>query len=164
MLVLCFNRNSALIKQAYTVKLCINTESVDVSLRSSPSFQVKDSSASPYNFSLCIELRSCICVVVDAESVLYGVRGNQEIDLDELTFKLVVRSRDKPDPGPPYTVTLMAPSAQEKAAWTSDISQVSFPCQLITSYQRVLHSRPSEPFFSRQDLDMRKRKLWIHLT
>lgn len=67
----------------------------------------------------------CIFVLVDAESVLYGVRGNQEIDLDELTFKLVVRSRDKPDPGPPYTVTLMAPSAQEKAAWTSDISQVS---------------------------------------
>ena len=61
---------------------------------------------------------------MDAESVLYSVRGNQEIDLDELTFKLIVRSRDKPDPGPPYTVTLMAPSAQEKAAWTSDISQV----------------------------------------
>ena len=62
--------------------------------------------------------------VVDAESVLYGVRGNQEIDLDELTFKLIVRPRDKPDPSSPYTITLMAPSAQEKAAWTSDISQV----------------------------------------
>lgn len=61
---------------------------------------------------------------VDAESVLYGSRGTQEIDLDELTFKLVVRSRDKGDVTvPPYTVTLMAPSAQEKAAWTSDISQ-----------------------------------------
>ena len=68
----------------------------------------------------------CVCVIVDAESVLYSFRGNQEIDLDELTFKLVVRSRDKPDPVPPYTVTLMAPSAQEKAAWTSDISQVSY--------------------------------------
>lgn len=54
---------------------------------------------------------------MDAESVLYGSRANQEIDLDELTFKLVVRS-------PSYTVTLMAPSVQEKAAWTSDISQV----------------------------------------
>ena len=64
-------------------------------------------------------------VTVDAESVLYGVRGNQEVDLDELTFKLIVRSRDRPDSGPPYTVTLMAPSAQEKAAWTSDISQVT---------------------------------------
>lgn len=52
-----------------------------------------------------------------------GGRGCQEFDLDDLTFKLIVRSRDKPEPGPPYTVTLMAPSAQEKAAWTSDISQ-----------------------------------------
>lgn len=89
----------------------------------------------------------CICVVVDAESVLYGVRGNQEIDLDELTFKLVVRSRDKPDPGPPYTVTLMAPSAQEKAAWTSDISQVSCLCHLFTSYQSELRPRPQSLLF-----------------
>lgn len=57
----------------------------------------------------------------DVESL--GGRGYQEFDLDDLTFKLIVRSRDKPEPGPPYTVTLMAPSAQEKAAWTSDISQ-----------------------------------------
>lgn len=88
-------------------------------------------SASPYITSLDAMnrvLMCCICVLVDAESVLYGVRGTQEIDLDELTFKLVVRSRDKPDPGPPYIVTLMAPSAQEKAAWTSDISQVSRLC------------------------------------
>lgn len=76
------------------------------------------------------------CIVVDAESVLYGVRGNQEIDLDELTFKLIVRARDKPDPGPPYTVTLMAPSAQEKAAWTSDISQVT--SQIVTSTCKLL--------------------------
>ncbi|XP_029211541.1 ras-specific guanine nucleotide-releasing factor 2-like isoform X2 [Acropora millepora] len=61
--------------------------------------------------------------VEDAESIFYGVRGNQELDLDELTFKLIVRSRDKPDSGSPYTVTLMAPSPQEKAEWTSDISQ-----------------------------------------
>lgn len=58
---------------------------------------------------------------MDAESVLYGSRANQEIDLDELTFKLVVRS-------PSYSVTLMAPSVQEKAAWTSDISQVRISC------------------------------------
>ena len=65
-----------------------------------------------------------VCITVDAESILYGVRGNHEIDLDELTFKLIVRPRDNPESGSPYTVTLMAPSAQEKAAWTSDISQV----------------------------------------
>lgn len=67
-----------------------------------------------------------VCIIVDAESILYGVRGNQEIDLDELTFKLIVRPRDKPESSSPYTVTLMAPSAQEKAAWTSDISQVGW--------------------------------------
>ena len=69
-----------------------------------------------------------ICLFVgiteDAESVLFGGRGSQELDLDDLTFKLIVRPRDKPDSGSPCTVTLMAPSAQEKAEWTSDISQV----------------------------------------
>ena len=99
-----------------------------------------------------------ICVSVDAESVLYGVRGNHEIDLDELTFKLVVRSRDKPDPGPPYTVTLMAPSAQEKAAWTSDISQVS--CLCLFKVSCVLVPRACCSSFSRRDLDKsRKRHL-----
>jgi len=102
----------------------------------------------------------CICVVVDAESVLYGVRGNQEIDLDELTFKLVVRSRDKPDPGPPYTVTLMAPSAQEKAAWTSDISQVSYQ---LSKWAAFSSPEPLVPL-SQRDLDARKRKFWIHMT
>ena len=103
---------------------------------------------------------------MDAESVLYGVRGNQEIDLDELTFKLVVRSRDKPDPGPPYTVTLMAPSAQEKAAWTSDISQVSFLSQVFASYPSELRSILENLLFllSSRDFDMRKRNLCIHLT
>ena len=78
-----------------------------------------------YNFPQWTDEYVFVCVVVDAESVLYGVRGNQEIDLDELTFKLIVRSREKPDSGSPYTITLMAPSAQEKAAWTSDICQVT---------------------------------------
>ena len=68
------------------------------------------------------------CFAGDVEGL--GGRGCQEFDLDDLTFKLIVRSRDKPEPGPPYTVTLMAPSAQEKAAWTSDISQVTY--QIIT--------------------------------
>ena len=97
---------------------------------------------------------------MDAESVLYGVRGNQEIDLDELTFKLVVRSRDKPDPGPPYTVTLMAPSAQEKAAWTSDISQVSFLSQLLASYPSELRSILENLLFllSSRDFDMRQKE------
>lgn len=38
-----------------------------------------------------------------------------------LDFKIVV----EPPDGAPFTVVLLAPSRQEKAAWTSDISQVS---------------------------------------
>lgn len=37
-----------------------------------------------------------------------------------LDFKLIVEPTD----APPFTVVLLAPSRQEKAAWTSDISQV----------------------------------------
>lgn len=38
----------------------------------------------------------------------------------QLDFKLVVEPTDSPS----FTVVLLAPSRQEKAAWTSDISQV----------------------------------------
>lgn len=38
----------------------------------------------------------------------------------QLDFKLVVEPSDSPS----FTVVLLAPSRQEKAAWTSDISQV----------------------------------------
>lgn len=37
-----------------------------------------------------------------------------------LDFKIVVEPAD----APAFTVVLLAPSRQEKAAWTSDISQV----------------------------------------
>lgn len=37
-----------------------------------------------------------------------------------LEFKLLVEPAD----GPSFSVVLLAPSRQEKAAWTSDISQV----------------------------------------
>ena len=52
-----------------------------------------------------------------------GVRPAQEIECADLTFKLIVKTKDKSDILP-QTITLMAPSAHEKAAWTSDISQV----------------------------------------
>lgn len=78
------------------------------------------------------------CTPEDAESIFYGVRGNQELDLDELTFKLIVRSRDKPDSGSPYTVTLMAPSPQEKAEWTSDISQVRKMATIVPCFKMLL--------------------------
>lgn len=69
------------------------------------------------------------------------MRGNQELDLDELTFKLIVRSRDKPDSGSPYTVTLMAPSPQEKAEWTSDISQVRKMATFVPCFEILLERR-----------------------
>lgn len=43
----------------------------------------------------------------------------------QLDFKLVVEPQDSPS----FTVVLLAPSRQEKAAWTSDISQVITPRQ-----------------------------------
>lgn len=41
-------------------------------------------------------------------------------DTDRLDFKIGVEPKD----APPFTVILVASSRQEKAAWTSDISQV----------------------------------------
>lgn len=41
-------------------------------------------------------------------------------EIDHLDFKIVVEPKDSPS----YTVILVASSRQEKAAWTSDISQV----------------------------------------
>lgn len=44
-----------------------------------------------------------------------------------LDFKIVVEPAD----APAFTVVLLAPSRQEKAAWTSDISQVKKAKQTI---------------------------------
>ncbi|XP_041465330.1 ras-specific guanine nucleotide-releasing factor 2-like isoform X3 [Lytechinus variegatus] len=45
--------------------------------------------------------------------------SNQNSDHDNLDFKLIVDSKS----GPPLVITLVASTPQEKAAWTSDISQ-----------------------------------------
>lgn len=50
-----------------------------------------------------------------------------------LDFKIVV----EPSDAPAFTVVLLAPSRQEKAAWTSDISQVSCPCQSDSHTQHM---------------------------
>lgn len=52
-----------------------------------------------------------------------------------LDFKIVV----EPSDAPAFTVVLLAPSRQEKAAWTSDISQVSHPCQSHSPTQHMGH-------------------------
>ncbi|XP_072167414.1 ras-specific guanine nucleotide-releasing factor 1-like [Diadema setosum] len=46
-------------------------------------------------------------------------QSGQSTDYDNLDFKLIVDSKS----GPPLVITLVASTPQEKAAWTSDISQ-----------------------------------------
>lgn len=53
---------------------------------------------------------SCSCGAAKAGGQVFG----------QLDFKLIVEPADSPS----FTVVLLAPSRQEKAAWTSDISQV----------------------------------------
>uniref|UniRef100_H9GMJ9 Ras protein specific guanine nucleotide releasing factor 1 n=1 Tax=Anolis carolinensis TaxID=28377 RepID=H9GMJ9_ANOCA len=55
-------------------------------------------------------------LVEDTESTDEDGSGQ---DIDHLDFKIVVEPKD----GPSYTLILVASSRQEKAAWTSDISQ-----------------------------------------
>ncbi|KAH0620158.1 hypothetical protein JD844_014791 [Phrynosoma platyrhinos] len=64
-----------------------------------------------------ISLIDCT-LVEDAESTDEEVKGSSQ-DIDHLDFKIVVEPKDCPS----YTVILVASSRQEKAAWTSDISQ-----------------------------------------
>nr|KAF6411509.1 Ras protein specific guanine nucleotide releasing factor 1 [Rousettus aegyptiacus] len=54
----------------------------------------------------------------DTESTEEEAKGSGQ-DMDRLDFKIGVEPKDSP----PFTVTLVASSRQEKAAWTSDISQ-----------------------------------------
>uniref|UniRef100_A0A803TP45 Ras protein specific guanine nucleotide releasing factor 1 n=1 Tax=Anolis carolinensis TaxID=28377 RepID=A0A803TP45_ANOCA len=51
-------------------------------------------------------------------SICCAAKGSGQ-DIDHLDFKIVVEPKD----GPSYTLILVASSRQEKAAWTSDISQ-----------------------------------------
>ena len=73
---------------------------------------------------------------IEAESG--GARGcNQEKELDELTFKLVVKPKERE--GTAISIVLMAPSAQEKSAWTGDIGQVSDTRRARTRTRRLSH-------------------------
>lgn len=53
-----------------------------------------------------------------------------------LDFKLVVEPTDAPS----FTVVLLAPSRQEKAAWTSDISQVAYYILYLVCYEILFYS------------------------
>uniref|UniRef100_A0A5F9CB78 Ras protein specific guanine nucleotide releasing factor 1 n=1 Tax=Oryctolagus cuniculus TaxID=9986 RepID=A0A5F9CB78_RABIT len=66
-----------------------------------------------------ISLIDCT-LLEDPESTEEEAKGSGQ-DIDHLDFKIGVEPKDSP----PFTVILVASSRQEKAAWTSDISQVS---------------------------------------
>lgn len=48
-------------------------------------------------------------------------KDRPQLDYNGLDFRLIVDSKS----GPPVNISLVASSLQEKAAWCSDISQVS---------------------------------------
>ncbi|XP_058150590.1 ras-specific guanine nucleotide-releasing factor 1 isoform X2 [Dasypus novemcinctus] len=64
-----------------------------------------------------ISLIDCT-LLEDPESAEEEAKGSNQ-DIDHLDFKIGVEPKDSP----PFTVILVASSRQEKAAWTSDISQ-----------------------------------------
>uniref|UniRef100_A0A452QJU8 Ras protein specific guanine nucleotide releasing factor 1 n=1 Tax=Ursus americanus TaxID=9643 RepID=A0A452QJU8_URSAM len=64
-----------------------------------------------------ISLIDCT-LLEDPESTEEDAKGSNQ-DIDHLDFKIGVEPKDSP----PFTVILVASSRQEKAAWTSDISQ-----------------------------------------
>uniref|UniRef100_A0A8C4NYW0 Ras protein-specific guanine nucleotide-releasing factor 2b n=1 Tax=Dicentrarchus labrax TaxID=13489 RepID=A0A8C4NYW0_DICLA len=68
-----------------------------------------------------------------------------------LDFKLIVEPSDLPS----FTVVLLAPSRQEKAAWTSDISQPSsHPCSVMCVYVRTCVSIRSDVRLHKDDVDI----------
>nr|XP_045757790.1 ras-specific guanine nucleotide-releasing factor 1 isoform X1 [Mirounga angustirostris] len=64
-----------------------------------------------------ISLIDCT-LLEDPENMEEDAKGSNQ-DIDHLDFKIGVEPKDSP----PFTVILVASSRQEKAAWTSDISQ-----------------------------------------
>lgn len=59
-----------------------------------------------------------------------------DIAAGHLEFKLLVEPAD----GPSFSVVLLAPSRQEKAAWTSDISQVGVNLSCFGSQFKKVHN------------------------
>lgn len=56
---------------------------------------------------------------------------------NHLEFKVVV----EPPDGQAFSVVLLAPSRQEKAAWTSDISQVCLTVLKLVAISQMLDKR-----------------------
>lgn len=99
----------------------------------------------------------------DEEVNSAGSRGS---DYDDLDFRLVVDSKS----GPPLIISLVAPTLQDKAAWTSDISQCidnlhynglldSSADESSLSSVRLPHCIKSDPRLFKDDEDIRFSKL-----
>uniref|UniRef100_A0A8C8AP92 Ras protein specific guanine nucleotide releasing factor 2 n=1 Tax=Otus sunia TaxID=257818 RepID=A0A8C8AP92_9STRI len=63
-------------------------------------------------------VEGCDILLDTSQTFIRQAKGSGQV-FGHLDFKLVVEPTD----APPFTVVLLAPSRQEKAAWTSDISQ-----------------------------------------
>lgn len=72
-----------------------------------------------YVFFLLSSLRGLLYGKSSFFSLCHAAKAGGQV-FGQLDFKLVVEPTDSPS----FTVVLLAPSRQEKAAWTSDISQV----------------------------------------
>ena len=70
---------------------------------------------------MCVCVNEVLCCTVKLSFLLYQTAKAGGQVFGQLDFKLVV----EPSESASFTVVLLAPSRQEKAAWTSDISQVT---------------------------------------
>ncbi|CAK7294756.1 Ras-specific guanine nucleotide-releasing factor 1 [Vulpes lagopus] len=91
-----------------------------------------------------ISLIDCT-LLEEPESTEEDAKGSSQ-DIDHLDFKIGVEPKDSP----PFTVILVASSRQEKAAWTSDISQAPCVPQKKLEEQKLgdsadAHGRPAAP-------------------
>ncbi|XP_071844358.1 ras-specific guanine nucleotide-releasing factor 2-like [Apostichopus japonicus] len=94
------------------------------------------------------------------------VTNSKGSDYDDLDFRVVVDSKS----GPPLVISLVAPTLQDKAAWTSDISQCidnlhynglldSSADENSLSSVRLPHCIKSDPRLFKDDEDIRFSKL-----
>lgn len=78
-----------------------------------------------------------MCVFILFFIRLKTVNNSRGSEYDDLDFRLVVDSKS----GPPLVIILVAPTLQDKAAWTSDISQVSVNFHFFGEVERDLCQR-----------------------
>ena len=77
---------------------------------------------------ICFHFISAVSVdssqsIVSTSSSLFSSSQDKQVDYNGLDFRIIVDS--KSGASPPVHITLVASSLQEKAAWCSDISQVT---------------------------------------